>query len=130
MIKTKSSYWFEDHGTDRRNRFRNVLSKTFLMIPMTRLPKLKINWRQVINRDRKVIPWVYPASVCHVHECRRNKLLCNGSRCLKKGKNTTEYFLIFKPTRAAKRRPLKWCDKCLFFESNFVDFGQDFFFYV
>ena len=28
----KSSYSFEDRGTDRRNRFRNVLSKTFRMI--------------------------------------------------------------------------------------------------
>ena len=30
--KTKSSYSFEDRGTDRQNRFRNVLSKTFQMI--------------------------------------------------------------------------------------------------
>ena len=28
----KSRYSFEDRGTDRRNRFRNVLSKTFRMI--------------------------------------------------------------------------------------------------
>ena len=28
----KSRYWFEDCGTDRRNRFQNVLSKTFQMI--------------------------------------------------------------------------------------------------
>ena len=36
-IKTKSSYSFEDRGTDggtdRRNRSRNVLSKTIRMIP-------------------------------------------------------------------------------------------------
>ena len=31
-MKTKSSYSFEDRGTDRRNLFRNVLSKTFRMI--------------------------------------------------------------------------------------------------
>ena len=28
----KSRYWFEDRGTDRLNRFRNVLSKTIQMI--------------------------------------------------------------------------------------------------
>ena len=28
----KSSYSFEDRGTDRRNRFRNVISMTFRMI--------------------------------------------------------------------------------------------------
>ena len=28
----KSRYSFEDRGTDRRNLFRHVLSKTFLMI--------------------------------------------------------------------------------------------------
>ena len=28
----KSSYSFEDRGTDRQNKFRNVLSKTFQMI--------------------------------------------------------------------------------------------------
>ena len=39
----KSSYSFEDRGTDRRNRFRNALSKTFQMIAIaTRLPKHKI----------------------------------------------------------------------------------------
>ena len=27
-----SSYSFEDSGTDRRNRFQNVLTKTFQMI--------------------------------------------------------------------------------------------------
>ena len=45
-MKTKSSYSFEDRGTDRRNRFRNVLSMTFWMIYMTRLSMLKINLRQ------------------------------------------------------------------------------------
>ena len=34
------------YGTDRRNRFRNVLSKTLRMIRyMSRQPKLKISWR-------------------------------------------------------------------------------------
>ena len=28
----KSSYSFEDRGTDRQNRFQNVLTKTFQMI--------------------------------------------------------------------------------------------------
>ena len=45
----KSSYSFEDRGTDRqtdrRNRFRNVLSKTFRMIYDTPT-KLKISWRR------------------------------------------------------------------------------------
>ena len=31
-IKTKSSYSFEDRGTDRRNQFQNVLAKTFRMV--------------------------------------------------------------------------------------------------
>ena len=31
-MKTKASYSFEDRGTDRRNRFRNVLLKTFQII--------------------------------------------------------------------------------------------------
>ena len=31
-IKTKFSYLFEDHSTDRRTQFQNVLSKTFQMI--------------------------------------------------------------------------------------------------
>ena len=46
----KSSYSFEDRGTDRRNQFRNALSKTFRMIIMslyvTRLSMLKISWRR------------------------------------------------------------------------------------
>ena len=42
----KSSHSFEDRGTDRRNRFRNVLSNTFQISYMTRLSKLKISWRQ------------------------------------------------------------------------------------
>ena len=35
---------FEDRGTDRRTRFRNVL--TDLSNNMTRLPKLNISWRR------------------------------------------------------------------------------------
>ena len=41
----KSRHSFEDHGTDRRIQFRNVLSKTFRMILDTPT-KAKISWRR------------------------------------------------------------------------------------
>ena len=48
MIKTKSSYLFEDQRTDRRNQLRDVATLKDLLndIFMTRLPKPKISWRR------------------------------------------------------------------------------------
>ena len=70
MIKTKSSYSFEDRGTDRRtekrNRFWNVLSKTFEWY-MTRLPKLKIS---LATRKTIYLPVTLGGGI------RRNKPCC------------------------------------------------------
>ena len=43
-IKTKSSYSFEDRGTDRRNQFRFYSQRLFKWY-LTHQPKLRISWR-------------------------------------------------------------------------------------
>ena len=57
-IKIKSHYSFEDRGTDRQNRFRNVLSKTFQIMYDTLMhPRMTGMHKQRVD-DTRTISWI------------------------------------------------------------------------